>query len=518
MSDSISSPFVDLKIYVAGKKKKPKLVFECEDTGPGIAMQNYQYLFRPFRENTEDCIRVGKDGAVEAGVCHATMSNSGLGLYSVANQISSIGGEYGFRPRETNCQGDTNNSMATGSIFWFSIPLIVLKTSTTNCSRHENDPSYHQKSPDNGSVITGTTSLSENRRNVRVLSTKPMNAHDSAQIYGIVNRVLAVEHQRQEVVPHMGGKRVRRALVIDDSIVIRKSVTRALSKLGFEVEHAVNGLDGLKQMQQHVFDVVLCDYLMPVMDGLDCVQQYRDWEEAHRPWFRQYIVGISAHASSSDVEKGKKAGMNDFKAKPVTMKHLKELESSQQLVEVSKILDDVLKFDVVNGVDMDTEDDFGRNPAHFEPFLAVAHQRSADCGPVCLIAEPASNTVMKEAVERLGWHAVHVHDGEDALRLLKMRNWDSVFVENEIPRLTGTGCVARFRQWESENRVARQHNVYLLSTDFVPSPEEAVSAVYPFGFDGALGKPILMKDLKSLLKHAEKNILDSANSLSIVAR
>jgi CheY-like chemotaxis protein len=38
------------------------------------------------------------------------------------------------------------------------------------------------------------------------------------------------------------------------------------------------------------------------------------------------IVGISAHASASDVEKGKKAGTNDFKSKPVTMKHLQELE------------------------------------------------------------------------------------------------------------------------------------------------------------------------------------------------
>jgi hypothetical protein len=42
---------------------------------------------------------------------------------------------------------------------------------------------------------------------------------------------------------------------------------------------------------------------------------------------------------------------------------------------------------------------------------------------------------MKEGAERLGWHAVHVHDGEDALRLLKMRNWDAVFIENEIPRV-----------------------------------------------------------------------------------
>ena len=51
-----------------------------------------------------------------------------------------------------------------------------------------------------------------------------------------------------------------------------------------------------------------------VLDGL---QQYLDWEEAHRPcWSRQYIFGIYAH-------------VNEFKAKPVTMKYLKELESAR---------------------------------------------------------------------------------------------------------------------------------------------------------------------------------------------
>jgi CheY-like chemotaxis protein len=145
-------------------------------------------------------------------------------------------------------------------------------------------------------------------------------------------------------------------------------------------------------------------------------------------------------------------------------------------------------------------------------------QNSAPEVPTCLIVEPPSNTVMKEAVERLGWNAVHVSDGEDGLRLLKMRNWDAVFIENEISRLAGIGCVARFRQWESENRVAQQNNVFLLTTDFVPSPDLSVSASYPTGFNGALGKPVLMKDLRALLRFAEESMSTSASSKNIVSR
>ena len=448
------------------------------------------------------------------------MSNLGLGLYSVANQVSAIGGEYGFRPREATSPPGPDGSKATGSIFWFSIPLIVPRSK--DAANNGGFQVERVPPPVNSDDKALKRSLVQNQHKVvRVLSTKNLDGRDSGMIYGAVNDVLAEEYQKQPRVPSNDGKRARRALVIDDSIVIRKSVGRALSRLGYEVEHAVNGLEGLRRLQQHVYDIVLCDYLMPVLDGLDCVQQYRDWEEVHRPWFRQYIVGISAHASSGDVEKGMKAGMNDFRGKPVTMKHLQELEQSEPLVEVSKMLDTVLTLEGTGpGLEIASTDMGSVDSADSDNYLAnlTSAQRGAGDGPVCLIAEPASNIVMKDAVERLGWRAVHVHDGEDALRLMKMRNWDAVFVENEISRLNGTGCVARFREWESENRVARQNNVFLLSSHFLPSSVESVSAVYPSGFDGALGKPILVKDLTFLLQRAERSIVDSANSSNIVAR
>jgi CheY-like chemotaxis protein/signal transduction histidine kinase len=514
---------VHLKIYVAGKKKKPKLVFECEDTGPGIPLKNYAYLFRPFREVSEedDCIRLRSDGFVAAGVCAAPMNNSGLGLYSVANQITSIGGEYGFRPREANCAPGNYPTKITGAIFWFSIPLVVpdrLLDESDATMRHQNGTTDGPKYFDAGANRTAdTTAEISSQKLVRVLSTKNLSAADSAEIYKTVNEVLAVEHKREASIKKLdvGGVRIRRALVIDDSIVIRKSVGRGLSKLGFDVTYAVNGLEGLKQMQQQVFDVVLCDFLMPVMDGLDCVQQYRDWEEPHRPWFRQYIVGISAHASANDTEKGKQAGMNDFKAKPITMSYLKELGTSQPLVDTTKTLDDLLKTDTdayAMEVDKSLQD-------KFKSVQCEVQEHTAPEVPTCLVVEPRSNTVMKDAVERLGWNAVHVSDGEDGLRLLKMRNWDAVFIENEVSRLAGIGCVARFRQWEDENRVALQNNVFLLTPDFAPSPtDQSVSASYPMGFNGALGKPVLMKDLRALLRFAEEGISTSASSKNIVSR
>ena len=91
-------------------------------------------------------------------------------------------------------------------------------------------------------------------------------------------------------------KRSKCALVIDDSKTIRKVIDRALKNFGFDVVLAENGLQGLEEMKTTVFDIVLCDFLMPIMDGMDCVQQYRQWESSHRAWFKQVRIVLNQNA------------------------------------------------------------------------------------------------------------------------------------------------------------------------------------------------------------------------------
>ena len=66
-----------------------EVLFEVEDTGSGIDIELYSKLFVPFTEDSKS--NFSKDPA--------DTTQSGLGLFSVASIISSIGGDYGFRPR-----------------------------------------------------------------------------------------------------------------------------------------------------------------------------------------------------------------------------------------------------------------------------------------------------------------------------------------------------------------------------------------------------------------------------------
>ena len=67
-----------------------------------------------------------------------------------------------------------------------------------------------------------------------------------------------------------------RALIVDDSSVMRKIVERSLRQAGIELEkvvEAANGAEALAALQDNAVDLILCDINMPVMDGLEFVRR-----------------------------------------------------------------------------------------------------------------------------------------------------------------------------------------------------------------------------------------------------
>jgi signal transduction histidine kinase/CheY-like chemotaxis protein len=110
-------------------------------------------------------------------------------------------------------------------------------------------------------------------------------------------------------------------LVVDDNAVNRLVAQRLLERCGCQVASSVDGqaaLDALELRQD--FDLVLMDVHMPGLDGLETTRRLRT---RHGQALR--IVGCSASAESTDLERCRDAGMNDFLAKPVTHARLVEL-------------------------------------------------------------------------------------------------------------------------------------------------------------------------------------------------
>jgi CheY-like chemotaxis protein/HPt (histidine-containing phosphotransfer) domain-containing protein len=110
-------------------------------------------------------------------------------------------------------------------------------------------------------------------------------------------------------------------LLVEDNPVNQKVATTMLRHVGFEVKIAENGLDGFEAVQNSVFDLVLMDCQMPVMDGYDAVKNIREWEGSdlkHSQTKRIPVIAMTAHALSGEKEKCLRFGMDDYLAKPLT--------------------------------------------------------------------------------------------------------------------------------------------------------------------------------------------------------
>jgi two-component system chemotaxis response regulator CheY len=114
-----------------------------------------------------------------------------------------------------------------------------------------------------------------------------------------------------------------RALIVDDSSVMRKIVERALRQAGIDISslfEAGNGAEALAALAENRVDLILCDINMPVMDGLEFVKQLSTVESAKGV----PVVMITTEGSESHVVQAISAGARGYIRKPFTAEQVKE--------------------------------------------------------------------------------------------------------------------------------------------------------------------------------------------------
>ena len=107
-----------------------------------------------------------------------------------------------------------------------------------------------------------------------------------------------------------------RVLVVEDDALNRSIVCRLLLQGKFEPVTAVSGAQALTLVSQLPFDVILMDWQMPDMDGLECTRQMRAGRGGAQG-LTVPIIALTANAHAEDRAACLAAGMDDFLAKPV---------------------------------------------------------------------------------------------------------------------------------------------------------------------------------------------------------
>jgi Response regulator containing CheY-like receiver, AAA-type ATPase, and DNA-binding domains len=112
-----------------------------------------------------------------------------------------------------------------------------------------------------------------------------------------------------------------RILVVDDFPTMRRIIRSLLRELGFSnVEEAEDGGDALTKLKQSPFELVISDWNMPNVDGLEMLQQIRATEELKK----LPVLMVTAEAKKENIIAAAKAGASGYVVKPFTAATLEE--------------------------------------------------------------------------------------------------------------------------------------------------------------------------------------------------
>jgi two-component system chemotaxis response regulator CheY len=121
-----------------------------------------------------------------------------------------------------------------------------------------------------------------------------------------------------------------RALIVDDSRFVRGYLRNLLEEKGIECEEAADGKLGLDRLHgDHVFDLVLLDWNMPVMDGLDMLKELRS-----EGFNGIKVMMVTTEAENDFIVRALDAGADEYLMKPFNDEALNEKLAMLGLAEV----------------------------------------------------------------------------------------------------------------------------------------------------------------------------------------
>jgi CheY-like chemotaxis protein len=236
------------------------------------------------------------------------------------------------------------------------IPTLFSKESVMMPSTVENSMIGTNSMP----VYSRTSTISENnyinnsnsnKNSVSGVSTKNVNqlavTEKELLLKARIMNAIKSENESMKAKPPSpnaagSSNRSLHVLLVDDSITVLKILSIWLTKNNCIVTQAINGSQALELMKINAYDLILLDFLMPIMDGLTCLQLFQEFLtnleslSDMKPDFleqlsHQWIIGLSATALPEDQLVAFEAGMHLFCTKPVDMQGLKIILEAKRM-------------------------------------------------------------------------------------------------------------------------------------------------------------------------------------------
>ncbi len=267
---------------------------------------------------------------------------------------------------------------------------------------------------------------------------------------------------------------IKKVLVVDDNEHNRLIVQEMLKSSHIITDHAEDGIEALYMLKGEVkYDVIIMDYHMPEMDGLETIAAIR--KQAHLQADQQPVILLSSSSDDEEVMKSCKAlGVKQRLIKPVKMTQLfdalAKLQDVEEFVEVVKE-DAILPISVVSQRD------------HAIPKVLIV-----DDNPINLIL--AKTVILKLLPNAI---IVQAMNGNSAVESYKKEQPSIIFMDIQMPELNGYEATAAIRQLETDNPIPI---IALTAGTVMGEKERCLEA----GMNDYVSKPFVLAAIEKIIQ------------------
>lgn len=270
--------------------------------------------------------------------------------------------------------------------------------------------------------------------------------------------------------------RHKHMLVVDDNETCRKLIQQQGTGWGMQVYAAQNGSEAYaimrtKQNLKEHFDVILIDYNMPGISGLQLAAKITNDSMIEPKPLLLMLTGVTQTPLATAARQN---GIRRILSKPVTGKALKITLAEELSFKANKEL----------------QHDSNAN---------VLDQTLSGIKLNVLVAEdnPVSQKVITSMLRKIGAESKTVNNGLQALEAVQRQRYDIILMDCEMPVMDGFKASQAIRQWQSEQNLKPTPIVALTAHIMDEHKEKSLSS----GMNAHLSKPVELAQLQQTLKH-----------------
>lgn len=219
-------------------------------------------------------------------------------------------------------------------------------------------------------------------------------------------------------------------LIVDDNETTRELFTEILNNWGMKPHAVGSGKEALTELQRASllnvpYAITMTDIDMPGMNGFELIEKIKEIQELKE----MGIIIISHSQKASDIERGKKLGVEWFHSKPFRHSHL--LETIQNILKKQSPDYKEHTRDQLETVEVKPIPEFGVDKFHYRILLAEDN--------------PVNQEVVVGLLSKRGHTVVVANDGKEAVELSERHNFDFIIMDVQMPIMDGLQATAAIR-------------------------------------------------------------------------